>query len=145
MARSHKDLKAAVVRRGADHMHIRSEPRTREDRKHRLEILLRNLKDGARLFGEEHLQRIAVRQLHPHAASARDRHFGKRHRQSAVAAVVVGERQLPLHDLLHRVEEPLHALRIGIGVLAAELVVHLRETTAAKSVLPMPQVNINKR
>ena len=80
MARSHKDLKAAVVRRGADHVHILSKPRTREDRKHRLEILLRNLKDGARLFGEEHLQRIALWQLHPHAASARDRHFGKRHR-----------------------------------------------------------------
>ena len=92
MARSHKDLKAPVVRRGANHMHILGKPRARKDRKHRLEILLRHLQHSTRFLGEENLQRIALRQFNPHTTSARDRHFGERHRNSAIAAVMVGER-----------------------------------------------------
>ena len=114
-------------------------------------MLVCHLQHGARLLrieGRERIDRIAfgvnVGQSHGNAPSARDRHLGKRHGQTAVAAVVICERELLFDDLLHRVEESLHRLRIRVGRLPAELVVHLRKAAASQTVLGMAKIDIDE-
>ena len=117
----------------------------------KLKKSLSEIMPDASFLGEENGERIdriavgvRIRQVHRYALSAGDGHLGERDGESAVAAVMVGERKLLRNDLLHRVEERLHGLRVRIRRLLAKLVVHLRETAAAEAVLGMSKIYIDE-
>ena len=57
---------------------------------------------------------------------------------------MVRKRKAALHDLLHGVEEALHARCVGIRILASELVVHLGEATAPKAVPAVSEINVHE-
>ena len=142
------DRESAVARGRADHVYAVAEARATEDGEHFVELFISYLQHRARFLGEENRQRIErvaggirIWQRHGEPLAAGDRHLGERHGHATIRAVVVGERKTALHDLLHRVEERLHGLRIGIRVFVAELVVHLREAAAAKTVRTPAEIN----
>ncbi len=118
--------------------------RLAEDAENGAHVLFAHLQNRARLFVEKLFQDVAIRQFRHKTPSARDRHFGERDRETAVAAVVVGEREPALHDLLHRVEEVLQKRGVRVRGGIAQLPVDLRERRRPERIFPVGKVHIYK-
>ncbi len=113
-------------------------------------IFLRYLDDGAEFFAEQHSgQCLAVLGEHievdAQAATGGKRHFCQRGEEATVRAVMIGKQQLILVQPLNDGEEGFQVFGIvQIRHLLTDLVVYLRQSGAAHTVLATPQVDCDQ-
>ena len=115
-----------------------------EDREDILEILIRYLKNGARLFSKELAENIAIRKLNLNTATACNRHFSERYYDTTVGTIVIRESLLLTNNLLHRIKEALQIGCVAVGVGIAELRINLGERCRAERAFAVAEIDINE-
>ncbi len=135
---------AVVVAQAADHMAVGAKAGFAQGHEHGIGVAMTHLNDRPQLLGEHGGEGVLAHHIEVdlHPAVRGEGHFRDGGEQAAVGAVVVGQQQAVLVEVLNGGEEGLQ--RIGILQVRgriAHLAVDLREAGGAQAVLALAEVD----